>query len=316
MVDLDRRPVQFDDQQRLDIERIAHLHEILRRLDGRPVHHFHAAGDDAGGDDIGDALPGILRRGKADEQGARRLGLFQDADGHFGDDAEQALRSGHQAEQVIALGIQVLAPDADHLAGDQRHLDAEKVVGGEAVFEAVHAARVLRHIAADGTGDLRGGIGRVIEALAFHRLGDGEIGDARLHHRGAVVIIDIEDAVELAHAQEHSIGERQRTAREARSGAARHHPDAVVVAILEDGADLRRGLRQNHAQGKLAIGRQPVGFEHPHFARLVDDPFARHHGPQGDDDFAPPIEHRGIRRRHPQGGHGCTSDCFTDNCDR
>ena len=151
-----------------------------------PVHHFHAARNDAGRDDVGHALPGILAGRKADQHGARRLGLLQDAHGHFGDDAEQALRAGHQAQQVIALAVEMLAAEPDHLAGDQHHLDAQHVVGGEPVFEAVHAAGILRHIAADGAGDLRGGVGRVVEALVLHRLGDGEVGDARLHHGAAV----------------------------------------------------------------------------------------------------------------------------------
>ena len=125
-------------------------------------------------------LPGILVGGKADEHGARRLGLLQDAHRDFGDDAEQAFRAGHDAQEIIALAVEMLAAEPDDLAGDQHHLDAEHIVGGEAVFEAMHAAGILRDIAADGAGDLRGGIGRVIEALVLHRLGDGEIGDAGL----------------------------------------------------------------------------------------------------------------------------------------
>ena len=56
VVDLDARTVEFDDQQRLDIERIAGMDEILGGVDRRPVHHLHAARDDAGADDVGDAL--------------------------------------------------------------------------------------------------------------------------------------------------------------------------------------------------------------------------------------------------------------------
>jgi hypothetical protein len=40
----------------------------------------------------------------------------QDAHRHLGDDAEQALGAGHQAEQVVALGVEVLAAEAEHLA--------------------------------------------------------------------------------------------------------------------------------------------------------------------------------------------------------
>ena len=97
----------------------------------------------------------------------------------------------------------------------------------------MHAAGILRHIAADGAGDLRGRIGRVIEAGIGDRVGDRQIGDARLHHRDAVVEIDLADAVELGHAEQHAVGERQRAAGQRGAGAARHHLDALVVAIAQ-----------------------------------------------------------------------------------
>ena len=43
MIDLGRRPIELDDQQRLDIERIAGMDEFLDRVDRRLVHHLHAA---------------------------------------------------------------------------------------------------------------------------------------------------------------------------------------------------------------------------------------------------------------------------------
>ncbi len=62
MIDFGLAAVELHDQQRFDIERIAGVDEILRRMDGEPVHHFHAAGNDAGGDDRGDAIGGALDR--------------------------------------------------------------------------------------------------------------------------------------------------------------------------------------------------------------------------------------------------------------
>jgi hypothetical protein len=43
----------------------------------------------------------------------------------------------------------VLAAEAEDLAGYQHHFHAQYIVGGEAVFQAVHAAGIFRHIAAD-----------------------------------------------------------------------------------------------------------------------------------------------------------------------
>ena len=107
---------------------------------------------------------------KAHQQRARALGLLQDAHRDLGDHAEQALGAGHQAEQIVAVGIQMLAAETHHVAVRQDHLEAEDVVGGQAVFQAVHAARVLGDVAADRARDLAGRIGRVVEALMLDRV--------------------------------------------------------------------------------------------------------------------------------------------------
>lgn len=127
----------------------------------------------------GDAVGAGLDRLEAEEHAARRLRLLQDAHGDLGDDAEQALRTDHEAEQVEAFRIEMTAAEADDLATDQHHLDAEYVVGGQAVFQAVHAAGVLGDVAADRAGDLRGSED-VVEAAVFDGAGDREIGDAGL----------------------------------------------------------------------------------------------------------------------------------------
>ena len=56
MIDFGLRPVELDDQQRLDVERIAGMDELLDRMDRGPVHHLHAARNDAGADDPADAF--------------------------------------------------------------------------------------------------------------------------------------------------------------------------------------------------------------------------------------------------------------------
>jgi len=107
----------------------------------------------------------------------------------------------------------MLAAESQHLAVHQHHFEAEDIVGGHAVFQAVHTAGILRNVAADGAGDLRRRIGSVIEAFGLHRRADGEIGDAGLDHRDAVGEVDLADAVELAHAEQNTIHQRQGPAR-------------------------------------------------------------------------------------------------------
>ena len=71
VIDLGLRAVELDDQQRLDVERIAGMDELLDRVDRRLVHHLHAARNDAGPDDPGDAIAGLLRRSRSPTSTAR-----------------------------------------------------------------------------------------------------------------------------------------------------------------------------------------------------------------------------------------------------
>ena len=154
-VDLDAGTIELDDQQRLDVERIAGMDEGFRGVDRRLVHHLHAAGNDAGADDSRHAFAGRLDLGETDHQRPRGFRLLQDAHGDFGDDAEQAFGAGDDAHQVVAGGLRRFAADPQDFARHQHDLAAEHVVGGHAVFQAVHAAGILRDIAADRAGDLR-----------------------------------------------------------------------------------------------------------------------------------------------------------------
>ena len=229
--------------------------------------------------------------------------MLQDAHGHFGDDAEQAFRAGHDAEQVIALGVEMLAAEADHLAIHQHHLDAENVVGRQPVFQAMHAAGILRDIAADRTGDLRGRVGRVVEAVSLDGMGDAEIGDAGLRHHHPVHQIDLEDRVEAAHDQQHRVLQRQRAAGQRCAGSARHDANAVLVAIFEDLRDLTRGFGQHDHQRQLAIGRQTIALEGPHLVDCVDNALARHDSAQIGDDLGAAAERSGIGFRDDKSGH-------------
>src|SRR3546814_5313942 len=79
--------------------------------------------------------------------------------------------------------------------------DAQYIVGGETIFQAVHATGIFRHIAANRACNLARWIGCVIEVALLDRLGDRKIGDAGLHCHQPIFIIDIKHAVELCHAR-------------------------------------------------------------------------------------------------------------------
>ena len=194
VIDLDLRAVELDDQQCLDIERIAGMDELLDGVDRRAVHHLHAARYDAGPDDPGHAVARMLGSREAHQHGARAFRFPQDPHRHLGDDAEQPFRPGHDPHEIIAAAVQMLAADANDLAGHQDDLETQHIVAGDTVFEAMHAAGIFRHIAADRTGDLGGRVGRIVEPGLLDRLRDGQIGHSGLRHHQPIFEVDLTDA--------------------------------------------------------------------------------------------------------------------------
>ena len=73
----------------------------------------------------------------------------------FGDHAEHAFRTDDQRQQIVAGRIRRRRANLEHLALDADHPDAQDVMHGQAVFQAMHAAGVFRDVAAQGAGDLR-----------------------------------------------------------------------------------------------------------------------------------------------------------------
>jgi hypothetical protein len=109
----------------------------------RFVHHLHAAGDDAGADDVGDAPPAVLAGGESRPARRGRFRSAQEADGHLGDNAEQASGAGHKAEQVLAFAVQVLAAEADHLAVSAPSPARGTLLAVSSVCQAMLAAGIL-----------------------------------------------------------------------------------------------------------------------------------------------------------------------------
>ncbi len=134
-----------------------------------------------------------------------------------------------------------------------------------------------------------------------HGLADGEIGDAGLGDDDAVVEIDLADALEFSEAEQHGVLQRQRATGQRGAGAARHHLDALLLAIFEDLRDLLGGVGQHDDHRRLAIGGQAIGFIRDHLGGAVDDALARHDGAQGRHDGVAPREHRLVGCRHHDG---------------
>jgi hypothetical protein len=163
-------------------------------------------------------------------------------------------------KQVQPGAVQRGATKGDRLALDGEPAHLQHVVQRQAVLEAVHAAGVLGHVAADGAGDLARRVGRVVQAQWRGGLADGQVAHPALHHGRAAGGVDLQDAVELGQAQGHPQCMRHGATRQAGAGAARHHRHLEPVAGLQHGAHLVLGLGQCHHQRALPVGREAVAF--------------------------------------------------------
>ena len=275
MGDVGLDAIGVDDQDSFGAGGIARLVIAFDRCGGASVHELHGGGHHAIGDDGGDAGTGGGHGVEGRHQGARDRRLAQDLHHHLNDDAQQAFRAGNYAQQIKPALRAALAAQGDDLAARQHQGDAQQIVGGQAIFQAVQPAGILRHIAADGAGNLAGGIGRVIEALGFHRLGDVQIGDAGLDHDAAIFIIDLEDALHAPHADQYAVFARQRAAGQRSAGAARHDGNAFGGCVFQDFADLLAVGRQDADQRHLVIGAERIGIESGK-AGLIRDHAVRH----------------------------------------
>ena len=148
---------------------------------------------------------GLEARERREQQAFRRRHR-QQTHGDFGDDAEHAFGAGEQREQVVAGAVERGAADRQLVAFERQHLQAQHVVNGESVLEAVHTAGILGDVAADAARDLRRRIGRVVEAVTGRRFGNGEVTHSGLDARDAIVGIDLDDARQLRQTEQHAIG--------------------------------------------------------------------------------------------------------------
>src|SRR5262249_51328991 len=82
--------------------------------------------------------------------------------------SEPLIRPG----RTEAGGLGVFPAEAKDFTGHEHDFTTEHVVGGHAVFQAMHAAGIFRHVTADCARNLRGRIRRVIKSRVCNRIAD------------------------------------------------------------------------------------------------------------------------------------------------
>ena len=175
------------------------MHEILDGHRHRSIHHLQTSRNDAGGDHRRHRLARATHIVKTGHDAARQLGFGHQAHRHLGRHRQHAFATDHRGEQVVTGRVQGIGAKLDRLAPDGEAAHFEHVVDRQAVLEAMHPTRVLRHIAAYGASDLARRVGGVIQTQVSRRLTDGEVAHATLHDRRAGVGVDRDDAIELGH---------------------------------------------------------------------------------------------------------------------
>jgi hypothetical protein len=255
-LELGLRPVELDEQRRAGVERPPGVGHGLRGADREVVHHLDGARHDPRGDDVRDRVPGVAGGLEEGHERAHRLGRGHDADGDLRRHAQRPLGADEDAAQVVAGEVELLAAQLLHGAVGQDDLKAADVVRGEAVLEAVRAAGVLGHVAADRAHDLRRRIGRV-EVRGRDGGRDGHVRHPGLAHHALVLEVDLEDAAQPRQDHEHAVLERQRPARQAAARAARHPRHARRVAGAHDGGHLLAVPGSTAARGTAAYCSSP-----------------------------------------------------------
>ena len=154
---------------------------------------------------------------------------------------------------------------------------------GEAVFQAVRAAGVLRHVAADGADRLRRRIGRVEIPLRGDTLGYMRINDSGLDDDLPVGKVDIENAVHARQADNDAARSRQRASAQAGARAAADKGNSVPGTQTDHCLHLLSGARQHHGFRHHAEIRQPVAFVSLQLALPGDQPVHTNGGAQTGD---------------------------------
>ena len=108
----------------------------------------------------------------------------------------------------------------------------------------MHAARILGNIAAQRAGDLRGRVGRVVEAVRRRGFRHRQVAHTGLDDGQPGQRIDAQNPFEAGQRQHDALGMRHGTAGQAGTGTAGNDRRAQLVAGAQHVDDLPLGFRQ------------------------------------------------------------------------
>ena len=269
LLDLHGHAVELDEEHRARALRVARPVGLLGSLDREAVHDLHRRREDPRRDDPRDGIPRGVDRGERRELRHDRLGLSHDPEGHLDGDPERPLGADDHPEQIRpVVAVDRRPSELEQLAVREHDLRSGDVVDREAVLEAVGAARVLRHVAADRADLLAGRIGCVEVAVRRDGPGHVEVRHARLHDDALALDVDLENPAHPGDRDDDPVRHGERTAGEAGARAAGDERHPVACAEPEDGLHVVRRAREHDAGGLgtpageavAVVGREPLGL--------------------------------------------------------
>lgn len=170
-------------------------------LDARSIDQLEGRRDDSRGDHRRDRVARRVERVIDSEQRPNRRrrrdqthrDLRHDPEGPFGTDEETGQIEPHAGARTRA--------GAQERSVRQHHLESEDVIARHSVAQRVRTARVLRHIAPERASALAGGIRRVTQSVRRRGSSEMRVDHARLHHRHAVLRVELQDAIHAREAE-------------------------------------------------------------------------------------------------------------------
>ena len=242
------------------------MHGGHRRLEREFFHDLDRPGQKSAGHHRRDGVARLLQGEVAREHGVKGLGPREQLQCDLQRDSEKALVPHKQPRPVRTDLLAALAAEGYHFAGREHRLEAEHMIRGHAVFQAMRATGVERHVATDRADLLAGGIRREMQTKRRRRRGDREIDHPRLHDRNPLRRIEPEDPVQPVQRDYDAAFDGQRTTRQTCAAAARDKREVLGVAKPHERDHfllrLRHHDRQRHGPERgqrVALIRRQLG---------------------------------------------------------
>ena len=227
--------MEFEEQRRC--HRIGGLRVAVHRVHLDFVQQLDACDGDPELDCGNHRVDSASNRLERTDRRGHGLGQRMEPDGHFGHDAERALRSDEQAGQVVACGrLPRARAGAYHATIGQDDGEREDVLAHRAVPDRCRARGACRCHSTDRR--VRARIDRKHEAGAAKRSGQLLARHACFDRRVEILSAHSDHAVHLAKIDRDSSAKRVHVALERRACTERDHRELKSLADPEDCGDL------------------------------------------------------------------------------